>query len=139
MYKIVRRLNTKTSSMIGLKLEVMPSHPLHQTIPQAPESMEEIVEAEDDVQEGRNNGPEDRCVGAVSDGGLAHTVHVILGLIPVSVVQEHELAKVLRDVGECAVAQVSGPAGFDGVTKAARVTPGPGHDVCDKENIIKLR
>ena len=125
--------------MVWHKLEVMPLEPVLQSWPQFPESLQQIVETEDEVEKGRDNPPEDGRVGAVSDGGLAHTVHVILGLIPVSVVQEHELAKVLRDVGECAVAQVSGPAGFDGVTKAARVTPGPGHDVCDKENIIKLR
>ena len=77
MYKIVRKL-TETSSMIGLELEVMPSHPLHQTIPQAPESMEEIVEAEDDVQEGRNNGPEDRCVGPISNHWLPDAVKVEL-------------------------------------------------------------
>ena len=116
----------------------MPLEPVLQLRPQFPESLQQIVETEDEVEKGRDNPPEDGCVGAVSDGGLAHTVHVILGLIPVSVVQEHELEKVLRDIGECAVAQVSGPAGFDGVTEAARVTPGPGHDVCDKENIIKL-
>lgn len=45
--------------MIGLKLEVVKSHPVHQAIPEFPESMEEIVEAEDDVQESRDDGPED--------------------------------------------------------------------------------
>ena len=90
------------------------------------------------MEEGRDNPPEDGRVGAVSDRGLAHTVHVILGLVPVSAVQEHELTKVRHDVGERAVTQVSSPCGLDGVTEAARVTPGPGHDVCNMENNILL-
>ena len=41
-----------------------------------------------------NYPPKDGRVGAVSDGGLANTVHVLLGLVvvPVPVVLEHQLA-----------------------------------------------
>ena len=54
-----------------------------------------------------NYPPKDGRVGAVSDGGLANTVHVLLGLVvvPVPVVLEHQLAVVHHNVGKCGVVQ----------------------------------
>lgn len=65
--------------MIGFKLQVMSGHPVHQTLPELPQGLEEVVEAEDDVEEGRHDGPEDGCVGPISDHGLPNAVEVELG------------------------------------------------------------
>ena len=85
--------------MIGLELEVMKSHPVHQTVPLVPERLQEIVEAEDDVEEGRHNGPEDGRVRSISDHGLPNAIEVELGKVCVAAVLQHQLAVVHADAG----------------------------------------
>ena len=65
--------------MIGFELEVMNGHPVHQALPELPQGLEEVVEAEDDVKEGRHNGPEDGSVRPISDHGLPNAVEMELG------------------------------------------------------------
>ena len=85
--------------MIGFELQVMGCHPVHQTLPELPEGFEEVVEAQDDVDKGRNDGPEDGCVGPISDHGLPDAVEVELREVCVAIVQEHKLQVVHDDAG----------------------------------------
>lgn len=85
--------------MIGFEVQVMGSHPVHQTLPELPESLEEVVEAKDDVEKGRNDGEEDGCVGPISDHGLPDAVEVELRHVWVAIVHEHKLQVVHDDAG----------------------------------------
>ena len=78
--------------MIGFGLQVMGCHPVHQTLPELPE-------AQDDVEKGRNDGPEDGCVRPISDHGLPDAVEVELREVCVAIVQEHKLQVVHDDAG----------------------------------------